>query len=67
MRMALTILAALGSELLVCKLKMPGDMLIGSILGAVALKLTTRNAFIYPQTQVVAQSLLTSADYNHKL
>lgn len=53
----LTIAAALAGGLLLLKLKVPGGMLVGAILGAVILNLTTGQAYIYPQTRVVAQVL----------
>ena len=55
--MALTILAALCAGLLVFKLKVPGGMLVGAILGAAALNVATGQAFIYPQTRMLAQAL----------
>lgn len=57
MWMVLTVLTALGAGLLALKLKVPGGMLVGAILGAVFLNLMTGNAFIYPWTRVVSQSL----------
>lgn len=57
MWMLLTLLAALGTGLLVFKLKVPGGMLVGAILGAAALNIATGQAFIYPQTRVLAQAL----------
>lgn len=53
----LTFLMAAAGGLLLKKLKVPGGMLVGAILGAVILNLTTGNAYIYPQTRVVAQVL----------
>ena len=57
MWMLLTLLVALGAGLLVFHLKVPGGMLVGAILGAAALNIATGQAFIYPQTRVLAQAL----------
>ncbi len=57
MWMVLTVLAALVMGLLVFKLRVPGGMLVGAILGAAALNVATGQAFIYPQTRIVAQAL----------
>ena len=43
--------------LLLLKLKVPGGMLVGAIIGASSLNLITQRAFIYPQARVLAQSL----------
>lgn len=53
----LTVLSALGFGLLVFKLKVPGGMLVGAIVGAAVLNLATGKAFIYAQARVVAQAL----------
>ena len=55
--MLLTVAAALGMGLLVMKCKVPGGMLVGAIIGAAALNIATGQAFIYPQTRVVAQAM----------
>lgn len=57
MWMLLTVAAALGIGLLLFKLKVPGGMLVGAILGAAALNIATGRAFIYPQTRIAAQAL----------
>ncbi len=57
MWMLLTLAAALGTGLLVYKLKVPGGMLVGAILGAALLNIVTGQAFIYSQTRVLAQAL----------
>lgn len=57
MWMLLTVAAALGMGLLVMKCKVPGGMLVGAIIGAAALNIATGQAFIYPQTRVVAQAM----------
>lgn len=53
----LTMAIAAVSGLLLMKLKVPGGMLVGAILGAAGLNLATQQAYIYPQTRVVAQVL----------
>lgn len=53
----LTIGAAAGGGLLLMKLRVPGGMLVGAIVGVVALNLATGQAYIYPQTRVLAQVL----------
>ncbi len=55
--MVLTVGAATLGGLALKKGKVPGGMLVGAILGAAALNLITQEAFIYPQTRVVAQTL----------
>lgn len=57
MWMILTIAAAALGGLLLLKMKVPGGMLVGAIVGAACLNLTTQQAFIYPQARVLAQSL----------
>lgn len=57
MWMMLTIAAAALCGLLLLKLKVPGGMLVGAIIGAASLNLITQQAFIYAQTRVLAQSL----------
>lgn len=57
MWMGLTVLAALCVGLLVFKMKVPGGMLVGAILGAALLNIATGQAFIYPQAKVLAQAL----------
>lgn len=57
MWMLLTMAAALGSGLLLLKLKVPGGMLVGAILGAALLNILTGQAFIYSQTRVLAQAM----------
>ena len=57
MWLALTALTALGGGLLVYKLKVPGGMLVGAILGAALLNTATGRAFIFPQAKVAAQAL----------
>lgn len=57
MWMLLTVAAALGMGLLLFKCKAPGGMLVGAIIGAAALNITTGQAFIYPQTRVAAQAM----------
>ena len=46
MWMGLTVLAALCVGLLVFKMKVPGGMLVGAILGAALLNIATGQAFI---------------------
>lgn len=57
MWMIVTVGAAAFGGLILLRLKVPGGMLVGAILGAAALNLMTQHAFIYPQTRVVAQTL----------
>lgn len=57
MWLILTIAAAALCGLLLLKLKVPGGMLVGAIIGAASLNLITQQAFIYPQARVLAQSL----------
>lgn len=57
MWMILTIASAALCGLLLLKLKVPGGMLVGAIIGAASLNLITQQAFIYTQTRVLAQSL----------
>lgn len=57
MWMALTVLIALGVGLLVHKLKVPGGMLVGAILGSALLNIVTEQAFIVPESKVAAQAL----------
>ena len=55
------------------RLRVPGGMLVGAILGAVLVNLTTGQAYIWPQTRVVAQvltgayigCLVTTEDLRH--
>lgn len=53
----MTILLAAVLGLLLQKLRVPGGMLVGAILGAAALNIFTGKAFIYLQTRVLAQAL----------
>lgn len=55
--MLLTLAASLGVGLLIFKLKVPGGMLVGAILGAAALNIATGQAFIFSQAKVLAQAL----------
>ena len=55
--MILTVSIAAVMGLLLQKLKVPGGMLVGAILGAAALNLATGEAFIYLETRVFAQAL----------
>lgn len=57
MWMILTVASAALCGLLLLKLKIPGGMLVGAIIGAASLSLITQQAFIYSQTRVLAQSL----------
>lgn len=57
MWMIATAAAALGAGLLLLRLKVPGGMLVGAILGAALLNIATGQAFIFPQAKVVAQAL----------
>lgn len=57
MWIALTLAASLGAGALVYRLKVPGGMLVGAILGAAVLNVATNQAFIYPQSRVLAQAL----------
>ena len=56
----LTIAAAACGGLLLMKLKVPGGMLVGAIVGAVVLNLLSGEAYIYPQARTLAQ-ILTGA------
>jgi len=53
----LTVAAAAVGGLLLLKLKVPGGMLVGAIVGVVILNLTAGRAYIYPQARVAAQAL----------
>lgn len=57
MWISLTVAAALAGGLLLLKLRVPGGMLVGAILGAAILNVTTGQAFIYSQARVAAQAL----------
>ena len=57
MWMLLTVTAALGMGLLLFRLKVPGGMLVGAIIGAAGLNIITGQAFIYARTRVLAQAL----------
>ncbi|NBI68510.1 AbrB family transcriptional regulator [Pseudoflavonifractor sp. 60] len=57
MWMILTILVASVTGFCLLKLRVPGGMLVGAIIGAAALSLITQKAFIYPETRILAQSL----------
>lgn len=57
MWMMLTVLAACAGGLLLLRLRVPGGMLVGAILGAALLNLSTGRAFIFPQLRVLAQAL----------
>ena len=56
----LTVVAAAICGLLLLKLKVPGGMLVGSIIGVVILNLMTSQAYIYPEAKTFAQ-ILTGA------
>ncbi|RKI68627.1 membrane-spanning protein [bacterium 1xD42-67] len=53
----LTAAAATAAGLLVFRLKVPGGMLVGAILGAAALNVATGQAYIFPQARVAAQAM----------
>lgn len=55
--MLLTVAAALLGGLLLLRLKVPGGMLVGAIVAVVGLNLITGQAYILPQSRVVAQVL----------
>lgn len=55
-----TIAAATFGGLLLMKLKVPGGMLVGAIVGVVVLNLITDQAYMYPQAKVLAQ-IITGA------
>ena len=57
MWIVLTVAAAAAAGWAVLRLKVPGGMLVGAILGAAALNAATGQAFIYPQIRVLAQAL----------
>lgn len=57
MWMVFTLCAAAGLGFVLMKLKIPGGMLVGAILGAAGLNLLTGQAFMYPQARVAAQAL----------
>jgi len=52
-----TMAAAAAGGVLLLKLKVPGGMLVGAILGVAALNLLTEQAFMYSQARVLAQTL----------
>lgn len=60
MTVLLTIVSATVGGLLLLKLKVPGGMLVGSIIGVVILNLMTGHAYIYPEAKTFAQ-ILTGA------
>ena len=53
----LTVAVAAAGGLLMLKLRVPGGMLVGAIIGVVLLNMATGRAYIYPQTRVLAQAL----------
>lgn len=55
--MLLTVAAALAGGLLLLWRKVPGGMLVGAIVAVVLVNLTTGQAYILPQSRVVAQVL----------
>lgn len=57
MWMCLTMLLAAVLGILLHKLRVPGGMLVGAVLGAAALNVFTGKAFIYLETRVLAQAL----------
>lgn len=57
MWMCLTMLLAAVLGILLQRLRVPGGMLVGAILGAAGLNIITGNAFIYLETRVLAQAL----------
>lgn len=54
----LTLAVACLSGLALKKLKIPGGLMVGAILGVTLLNLLTEQAYIYPQARVVAQSII---------
>ena len=52
-----TFLSALAGGAVLFRLRVPGGMLVGAILGAAMFNIATGNGFIYPQTRIVAQAL----------
>ena len=50
-----TVAAALIGGTIAAKLKVPGGMLVGSLIGAASVNLLTGQAYIVPETRVVAQ------------
>lgn len=57
MWLILTVLAALTVGSAAFKLKVPGGMLVGAILGAAALNVATGRAWMFPQARIVAQAM----------
>lgn len=57
LKMLLTVAAAAVFGFILLKLKVPGGMLIGAIVGVVVLNLLTAQAFFYPKLKVGAQIL----------
>ena len=53
----LTFAAAFAGSLLLQKIKFPGGMLVGAILGAAILNLFTQQAVVFPYAKVFAQAL----------
>lgn len=53
--MVLTIAAAFVGGVVMLKLKVPGGLLVGSLIGAAAVNLLTGQAYIVPEARVVAQ------------
>lgn len=53
----LTFLVALGGSLLLQKIKFPGGMMVGAILGAAILNLVSQQAVVFPHAKVFAQAL----------
>ncbi len=51
----LTVAVAAAGGLLMLKLRVPGGMLVGAIIGVVLLNMATGRAYIYPQTRMLAQ------------
>ena len=57
MWMVLTLLAAAIGGLILLKLKVPGGMLVGAILGVAILNITTQQATFYSEGRLIAQVL----------
>ncbi len=53
--MLLTIAAAFAGGVVMLKLRVPGGLLVGSLIGAAAVNLLTGQAYIVPEARVVAQ------------
>lgn len=53
----LTVSTAAVAGYLLMKMKVPGGMLVGAILGAAMVNILTQRAYIYPEARIIAQTL----------